>query len=55
MERQKLLEIERAKTRELRHNLDMEKEKQAQVITLKTGVCSQLRYNSIDFRNIVNY
>ena len=36
MERQKLLEIERAKTRELRHNLDMEKERQTQVITLKT-------------------
>ncbi|KAK6143096.1 hypothetical protein DH2020_023444 [Rehmannia glutinosa] len=30
LERQQLLELERAKTRELRHNLDMEKEKQAQ-------------------------
>jgi hypothetical protein len=42
MERQKLLEIERAKTRELRHNLDMEKERQTQVITHKTGIYSQL-------------
>lgn len=30
IERQRLLELERAKTRELRHNLDMEKEKQTQ-------------------------
>ncbi|KAI8545646.1 hypothetical protein RHMOL_Rhmol07G0055900 [Rhododendron molle] len=30
IERQKLLELERAKTRELRHQLDMEKEKQSQ-------------------------
>ncbi|CAA0842510.1 Unknown protein [Striga hermonthica] len=30
LERQQLLELERAKTRELRHNLEMEKEKQAQ-------------------------
>jgi len=42
MERQKLLEIERAKTRELRHNLDMEKERQTQVITPKTEIYSQL-------------
>lgn len=33
-ERQRLLEIERAKTRELRHNLDIEKERQTQVISL---------------------
>lgn len=32
LERQRLLELERAKTRELRHNLEMEKEKQMQVI-----------------------
>lgn len=38
LERQRLLEIERAKTRELRHNLDMEKERQTQVITRKTGI-----------------
>ena len=31
IERQRLLELERAKTRELRHNLDMEKERQTQV------------------------
>lgn len=31
IERQQLLEVERAKTRELRHNLDMEKEKQTQL------------------------
>lgn len=30
IERQQLLEVERTKTRELRHNLDMEREKQAQ-------------------------
>lgn len=30
IERQKLLELERAKTREIRHQLDMEKEKQSQ-------------------------
>lgn len=30
IERQRLLEVERAKTRELRHNLDMDKEKQTQ-------------------------
>lgn len=30
IKRQRLLEIERAKTRELRHNLDMEKERQTQ-------------------------
>lgn len=30
IERQRLLELERAKTRELRHQLDMEKEKQSQ-------------------------
>ena len=35
LERQRLLEIERAKTRELRHNLDIEKERQTQVIALK--------------------
>jgi len=35
LERQRLLEIERAKTKELRHNLDMEKERQTQVITQK--------------------
>lgn len=41
IERQRLLELERAKTNELRHNLDMEKEKQTQVkkrpITLSCG------------------
>lgn len=31
IERQKLLAVERSKTRELQHNLDMEKEKKAQV------------------------
>lgn len=30
IERQRVLEVERAKTRELRHNLDLEKEKQTQ-------------------------
>lgn len=30
IERQQLLEVERSKTRELRHNLEMEKEKQSQ-------------------------
>jgi len=35
LERQRLLEIERAKTKELRHNLDMEKERQTQVIPLR--------------------
>ena len=34
IERQQLLELERAKTRELRHNLDLERERQTQVITL---------------------
>lgn len=33
IERQRFLEAERAKTRELRHNLDMEKEKQTQAMT----------------------
>lgn len=38
LERQQLLELERAKTRELRNNLEMEKEKQAQArITIVTG------------------
>ena len=32
IERQRLLELERAKTRELRYNLDMEKERQMQVL-----------------------
>lgn len=32
IERQRLLEIERAKTRELRQNLEMEKERQTQVM-----------------------
>lgn len=36
LERQRLLELERAKTRELRHNLDMEKERQTQVVILLT-------------------
>lgn len=31
IERQRMLELERAKTRELQHNLDMEREKQTQV------------------------
>lgn len=31
IERQRMLELERAKTRELRHSLDLEKEKQTQV------------------------
>lgn len=35
LERQRLLEIERAKTKELRYNLDMEKERQTQVIPLR--------------------
>lgn len=38
LERQQFLELERSKTRELRHNLEMEKEKQAQVrITIVTS------------------
>lgn len=34
IERQRSLELERAKTKELRHNLDMEKERQTQVRSL---------------------
>lgn len=52
MERQKLLEIERAKTRELRHNLDMEKERQTQVITLKPGIYSQFCCNT-DLKTLI--
>lgn len=38
LERQQLLELERARTRELRHSLDIEKEKQAQArLFLVTG------------------
>lgn len=38
LERQQFLELERSKTRELRHNLEMEKEKQAQArITIITS------------------
>lgn len=36
LERQRLLELEHAKTRELRHSLDMEKERQTQVILFPT-------------------
>lgn len=32
IERQKMLAVERAKTSELQHNLDMEKERRTQVI-----------------------
>ena len=34
IERQRLLELECAKTKELRHNLDLEKERQTQVRNL---------------------
>lgn len=36
IERQRLLELERAKSRELRHILDMEKERQTQVRPFST-------------------
>lgn len=52
LERQRLLELERAKTRELRHNLDMEKERQTQVITLENrNHYSELCYNT-DFQQL---
>jgi uncharacterized NAD(P)/FAD-binding protein YdhS len=38
IERQRLMELERAKTKELRHNLDMEKERQTQVRTLPHSI-----------------
>lgn len=34
IERQRMLELEHVKTKELRHNLDMEKERQTQVRSL---------------------
>jgi hypothetical protein len=38
IERQRLLELERVKTKELRHNLDMEKERQTQVRDLPHSI-----------------
>jgi uncharacterized NAD(P)/FAD-binding protein YdhS len=38
IERQRLMELERAKTKELRHSLDMEKERQTQVRTLPHSI-----------------
>lgn len=36
IERQRMLELECVKSRELRHNLDMEKERQTQAIPFST-------------------
>lgn len=51
LERQRLLEIERARTRELRHMLDMEKERQTQVIT---GKNPNFYYNK-NMQHLLNY
>lgn len=47
LERQRLLEIERAKTKELRHNLDMEKERQTQVHSKNRNSYCEMCYKLI--------